>query len=91
MKRIAYPKAIHICNSHEPTLDQKLQKSMSCHLTKKMKLVANLKDRYMEMKQCQCLTKAIRNAGEVLNINTITINKISNKLKVWSFKIPHYA
>ncbi len=22
-------KAIHICNSHEPTLDQKLQKSMS--------------------------------------------------------------
>ena len=24
------PKAIHICNSHEPTLDQKLQKSTSC-------------------------------------------------------------
>ena len=36
MKRIAYPKAIHICNSHEPTLDQKLQKSMSCQRTKKL-------------------------------------------------------
>jgi len=29
----ANPKAIHICNSHEPTLDQKLQKSMSCQRT----------------------------------------------------------
>jgi len=29
----ADPKAIHICNSHEPTLDQKLQKSMSCQRT----------------------------------------------------------
>ncbi len=25
----AHAKAIHICNSHEPTLDQKSQKSMS--------------------------------------------------------------
>ena len=32
-RKIAYPEAIHICNSHEPTLDQKLQKSMSCHRT----------------------------------------------------------
>jgi len=30
---IANAKAIHICNSHEPTLDQKLQKSMSCQRT----------------------------------------------------------
>ncbi len=29
-------KAIHICNSHEPTLDQKLQKSMSLPTMKKM-------------------------------------------------------
>ena len=36
-------------------------------------------------------TKAIRNAGKVLNIKALTINKISSKLKVWSFKIPHYA
>jgi len=27
--RIATAKAIHICNLHEPTLDQKLQKSIS--------------------------------------------------------------
>ena len=26
---------IHICNSHEPTLDQKLQKSMSCQRTER--------------------------------------------------------
>jgi len=31
----ANPEAIHICNSHEPTLDQKLQKSMSCQRTEK--------------------------------------------------------
>ena len=29
----ANAKAIHICNSHEPTLDLKLQKSMSWHRT----------------------------------------------------------
>jgi hypothetical protein len=44
MKRIANPKAMHICNSHEPTLDQKLQKSMSCQRTEERKLVANLKE-----------------------------------------------
>ncbi len=36
-------------------------------------------------------TKAIRNAGKVLNMNIIAINKISNKFKVWRFKTPHYA
>lgn len=36
-------------------------------------------------------TKAIRNAGKTLNMNIIAINKISSKLKVWYFKIPHYA
>ena len=83
MGRLATAKAIHICNSHEPPLDQKLQKSMSCHLTKKMKLVANLKDRYMEMKQCQCLTKAICNAGKVLNINIVAINKMKMVLPLF--------
>ena len=33
MKMKADPKAIHICNSLEPTLNQKLQKSMSCQRT----------------------------------------------------------
>ncbi len=38
-------KSIHICNSHKPTLDQKLQKSMSCQHTAERKNVANLKDK----------------------------------------------
>jgi len=36
-------------------------------------------------------TKAIRNAGKVLDMNIVAINKISSKLKVWCFKTPHYA
>ena len=36
-------------------------------------------------------TKAIRNAGKVLNMNIIVINKNSGKLKNYRFKIPHYA
>jgi len=36
-------------------------------------------------------TKAIRNAGKTLNMKLIAINKISGKLKVQSFKKPHYA
>jgi len=28
---------LHICNSHEPTLDPKLQKSMSCHRTERQR------------------------------------------------------
>jgi len=43
------------------------------------------------MKKAQQLTKAIRNAGKVLNMNIVAVNKISSKLKVWYFKIPHYA
>jgi len=87
----SHAKAIHICNSHEPTLDQKLQKSMTCQRTEKMKIVANLKEKYMEMKQCQCLTKAIRNLGNVLILKFIALNKISGKLKINRFKIPNYA
>ncbi len=52
--------------SHKPTLDQKLQKSMSCQRTKEIEIVANLKDKMTENKECQCLTKAIRNLGNVL-------------------------
>jgi len=36
-------------------------------------------------------TKAIRNAGKVLNNNIVAINKFNIKLKMWSFKNPHYA
>ena len=45
----------------------------------------------MIINKWQQLTKAIRNAGKVLNMKLVAINKISGKLKVWSFKIPHYA
>ena len=56
-----------------------------------MKIAANLKDKMIENKKCQWVTKAIRNAGKVLNMNILALNKISGKLKVWFFKIPHYA
>jgi len=36
-------------------------------------------------------TKAIRNAGKVLNMSVVARNKISSKLKVWCFENPHYA
>lgn len=36
-------------------------------------------------------TKAIRNAGKVLYMNIVAIIKISDILKVWNFKNPHYA
>ncbi len=39
----------------------------------------------------QLPTKAIRNAGKVLNMNIVAINKISGKLKINRFKNPHYA
>jgi len=71
---------------------QNLSKSMSfANAPKEMKIVANLKEKYMEMVECQCLTKAIRNAGKVLNMKLIAKNKISSKLKINRFKNPHYA
>jgi len=42
-------------------------------------------------KKAQGMTKAIRNAGKALSMSIVVINKISSKLKVWSFKIPNYA
>ena len=56
-----------------------------------MKIVANLKDKYMEMKESQPLTKAIRNLGNVLILKIIALNKLSGKLKINRFKIPNYA
>ena len=84
-------KAIHICNSHKPTLDQKLQKSMSCQRTGKMRIVANLKDKMIENKECQWVTKAIRNLGNMLILKLLALNKISGKLKINRFKTPNYA
>ena len=56
-----------------------------------LKIVANLKDKMTENKECQCLTKAIRNLGNVLILKFVALNKISSKLKVNRFKIPNYA
>ena len=56
-----------------------------------MKIVANLKDKMTENKECQCLTKAIRNLGNVLILKFIALNKISRKLKISSSKTPNYA
>ena len=56
-----------------------------------MKNVANLKDKMIENKECQCLTKAIRNLGKVLILKFIVFNNISGKLKINRFKKPNYA
>ena len=37
------------------------------------------------------LTKAIRNAGEVLNMNILTLNKRYSKLKDGYFKMPNIS
>jgi len=71
---------------------QNLSKSMSfANALKEMKIVANLKDKYIDMNECQCLTKAIRNLGNILILKFIALNKISAKLKINRFKIPHYS
>jgi len=74
--------------SKSPPHDQNLSKSMPLSTLKKM--LTKLKE-IERMKKAQQLTKAIRNAGKVLNINIVALNKISIKLKVWYFKIPHCA
>ena len=56
-----------------------------------MKIVANLKDKTIENKECQWVTKAIRNLGDVLILKCKALNKISGKLKFIRFKIPNYA
>jgi len=58
---------------------------------KEMKIVANLKDIMTENKECQWVTKAIRNLGNVLIFSIIALNKINGKLKINRFKIPNYA
>ena len=84
---------IHIAKSpKKPTHIPKLVKEYACPTAqKKMKLVANLKEKYMEMIESQPLTKAIRNLGKVLILKFLALSKISGKLKVSSFKIPNYA
>ena len=56
---------------------------------RKMKIVANSKYKMTENKECQWVTKAIRNLGNVLILKFLAINNISDKLKISHFKIPN--
>ena len=86
-------KAIHIAKSlkNQPQEPKLVNKYVFANAQEKMKIVANLKDKMTENKECQCLTKAIRNLGNVLTLSILALNKISGKLKINRFKIPNYA
>ena len=73
-------KAIHICNSHHPTLQPKIAKEY---------VFANA-DRQTK-KKYDCPTMAIRNAGESADMKVITLNKLTAKRKVKCLETPHYA
>ena len=73
-------KAIHICNSHQPTLQPKIAKEY---------VFANADRR--TKKNTERTTMAIRNAGESADMKIITLNKPSAKLKGKCLEIPHYA
>ena len=73
-------KAIHICNSHQPTLKPKIAKEY---------VIANADRR--PKKKYDRTTMAIRNAGESADMKVITLNKLTAKRKVMCLVIPHYA
>ena len=74
--------------SKSPTHKPKLVKEYAfANAPKEMELVANLKDKMTENKECQWVTKAIRNLGNVLILRLLTLNKISAKLKINCFEI----
>ena len=78
--------------SKKPTHKPKLVKEYACpNAQEEIKIVANLKDNMTKNKECQWVTKAIRNLGNVLSLKFLTLNKISSKLKINCFKIPNYA
>lgn len=70
MKAKPSPKAIHICNSHQPTLQPKIAKEY---------VFANAERR--TKKNTERTTMAIRNAGLSADMKVITLNKLSAKLK----------
>ena len=51
-----------------------------------MKIAANLKDYMIKNKECQWVTKAIRNLGNVLILKFLSLIKISDKLKIFVSK-----
>ncbi len=83
------PYTFAIRTSH--SLTKNCKRVCLANAQEEMKIAANLKDKMTENKECQCLTKAIRNLGNVLVLKFLALNKISGKLKVNRFKIPNYA
>ena len=73
-------KAIHICNSHQPTLQPKIAKEY---------VFANADRR--PKKKYDRTTMAIRNAGESADMKVITLNKLIGRRTVKCLEIPHYA
>ncbi len=73
-------KAIHICNSHQPTLQPKIAKEY---------VFANA-DRRAKRKYDRT-TMAIRNAGEIADMKVISLSKLFDKRTVKCLEIPHYA
>ena len=73
-------KAIHICNSHQPSLKPKIAKEY---------VFANANRR--TKKKYDCPTMAIRNAGESAEMKVITLNKPTALRKVKCLENPHYA
>jgi hypothetical protein len=76
MGRLATAKAIHICNSHEPTLDQKLQKSMSVQRA----------ERQIEITRYTPPIKAISNASKIDKIkNNFNLHIDHNSINhIWT-------
>ena len=73
-------KAIHICNSHQPTRKPKIAKEY---------VFTNADKR--PKKKYDRTTMAIRNAGGSAEMKVITLNKLTAKRKVKCLIIPHYA
>ena len=73
-------KAIHICNSLQPTRKPKIAKEY---------VFANADG--VKNKKYDRTTMAIRNAGESADMKVITLNKLTAKRKVKCLEIPHYA
>jgi len=81
----------HLQFTQADTQSKNCKRVCLANALEKMKIAANLKDKMTENKECQWVTKAIRNLGNVLILSIIALNKISGKLKINRFKIPNYA
>ena len=82
-------KAIHIAKSRNANrTSQNLSISMSfANALRRMKTVANLKEKMVENKECQCLTLCISNGGQSAKFET-NMNKTngSARMKVSAIK-----